>query len=125
MKTMRILCLALLSCCLQAMADNKPKLTINGTTVDGHLTRIMFEGDNALLEFSDADLMEVDMASVMVNFEYEADPIPTGVEDIQELKIKKLKNQVYDLQGRLVSSKSEERMKKGIYIQNGKKIIVK
>ena len=66
-----------------------------------------------------------------------------GVEDIQALKIQSLKNQVYDLQGRLVSSRSGERgarsenadlspltscplpLKKGIYITNGRKIIVR
>lgn len=58
------------------------------------------------------------------------DPDPTCVEDIQELKIKKLKNPVYDLQGRCIGDVSPltshpSSLKKGIYIHNGKKIAVK
>ena len=64
--------------------------------------------------------------------------VPTGIEDMQELKIQELKNQVYDLQGRQVSRGYENSndgnltprssvlapQKKGIYIINGRKVIV-
>lgn len=53
------------------------------------------------------------------------DEDPTGVEDIKELKIKELKNQVYDLQGRLLSSLPTPRIEKGVYIFKGKKVVMK
>ena len=153
MKTIRLFTLCLLACALQAMADNKPTVTIAGEPVEGSLVRITFEADNAILEFCDAGAIEADMADVDISFVYEPAPIPTGVMN-KELRTKNEEWQgaLYDLQGRLVcrgyegtkvrgyeiSNKvhdsnlapsrprtSAPSIRKGIYIQNGRKIIIK
>ena len=163
MKTIRLFTLCLLACALQAMADNKPTVVVAGEPVEGSLVRITFEADNAILEFSDADAIETDMADVDISFVYEPAPIPTGLTN-EDLRMKnqwstptgktneEWQGALYDLQGRLVcrgyegtkvrgyeiSNKvhdsnlapshprtSAPSIRKGIYIQNGRKIIIK
>ena len=132
MKTIRLFTLCLLACALQAMADNKPTVTIAGEPVEGSLVRITFEADNAILEFSDAGAIETDMADVDISFAYEPAPIPTGLMN-EELRTKNEEWQgaLYDLQGRMINNSSSPithhptPLQKGIYIQNGRKIIIK
>ena len=142
MKTIRLFTLCLLACALQAMADNKPTVTIAGEPVEGSLVRITFEADNAILEFSDAGAIETDMADVNISFAYEADPIPTGVTN-EDLRMKnqwsaptgkaneEWQGALYDLQGRMINNSSSPithhptPLQKGLYIQNGRKIIIK
>ena len=51
---------------------------------------------------------------------FDGEDIPTGVEELKNSKIEEL-NSVYDLQGRKVNDQA----KKGVYIQNGKKVVIK
>jgi hypothetical protein len=48
--------------------------------------------------------------------------VPTGVERIEHVTIMPANEAVYDLQGRRVS---ESQMRKGLYIKNGRKIIIR
>ncbi len=129
---MLTMCLAIV--CLLATADNKTTLTVDGTSVDRNWVSVSFDGDNAILVFDDQDTWEVDMASVAIAFSYDKEETPTNITD--EGWSADGSSSVFDLQGRLVSLRSKNGnlspltshplpLKKGIYIRNGKKIIVK
>ena len=108
-----MVCLA--TACLLAKADNKPTLTVDGTTVDRNWVSVSF----------DEDTWEVDMASVAIAFSYEKEETPTSI--AAEVQNAEAPSSVFDLQGRRVASQSSSSatLKKGIYIRNGKKVIVK
>ena len=129
----KFLMMCLATCSLLALADNKTTLTVDGTTIDRDLVRITFDNDLTILEFDDGGTWEVDMASVAVSFAYEPDETPTGIAD-EEFRMKNegrmadSSSSVFDLQGRRLTPRSSllaPQYKKGIYIQNGKKVIIK
>ena len=128
----KILMMCLATCSLLALGDNKPTLTVDGTTIDRDLVRITFDNDLTILEFDDGDTWEVDMASVAVSFAYDEDETPTGIAD-EGFRMKNEEgttdssSSVFDLQGRRLSTLTAQpsHLKKGIYIQNGKKVIIK
>lgn len=104
---------------LHALADNKQTVTINGSVVDKVVTQITFDGDNAVLTFSDASTESVDMSLVTLAFEYDA----TAISNV-EVADKVLEGKVYNLNGQMVGT-STNGLSKGVYIVNGKKVVVK
>ena len=100
-------------------ADNKQTVTINGQSVDKTVTEITFNGDNLTLTYSDGTSEESDMSFVKLSFAY----ITTGISNI-ETSNKVLAGKVFNLNGQLVGT-STQNLNKGIYIVNGKKVIVK
>ncbi len=105
-----------------AFADNKQTVTINGSAVDGKtVTEITFDGDNVILKYSDNSFDTEDMSLVKLAFTY--DNTPTGINQVETVK-KALEGKVFNLNGQLVGT-STEGLAKGIYIVNGKKVIIK
>lgn len=99
---------------LGAMAD--------GDKIDvSTLSKITFEGDQVVLHYKNGTTSMVDMATVTIDFSS-----VTSVEDrlaITEKAGIEGKN-VYNLKGQLVGT-SAARLEKGIYIIEGKKIVIR
>lgn len=104
---------------VNVMADNKQTLTINGTPVDKNVEAMSFDGDDVILSYSDGSSDKEDMSWVNLAFEYET----TGIGQV-EVANKVLNGNVYNLNGQLMGN-STVGLRKGIYIVNGKKIVVK
>lgn len=104
---------------MATFADNKQTVKIDGQVIDKTVTEITFDGDNVVLLYSDNTSDQADMSLVTLSFSYQT----TGISQIEDLK-KALQGKVYDLQGQCVGT-SLKGMSKGVYIVNGKKIIIK
>ena len=121
LKTMKKVYLFLLGALLStaAMADNKQTLTIDGAQVSNTVKEITFDGDNVKLIYADGTDETQDMSLVKLSFAY----ITTGISNI-ETSNKVLAGKVFNLNGQLVGT-STQNLSKGIYIVNGKKVIIK
>jgi len=96
-----------------AMADNEQ------TTIDASkVSRITFDGDNVNIAYNDGTAdATFDMAEIIINF--------SGTSSVNEdLKMKNEtpKGDWYNLKGQKLSGKPSA---KGVYINNGKKVVVK
>lgn len=115
----RILSLfTLLACCATlAMADGGQKVTIGGRTVEKNVTHMEFRGDNVVLTFDDASTQTADMSEVEIQFDN-----ATGINSVQVQPKQAYTpgKPTYSLAGQRVKNPS-----KGIYVQDGKKVIVK
>ena len=120
--TMKKTYLVLLACMLStvAYADNKQTVKIDGNVSDKTVTEITFDGDNVTLNYADNSSETKDMSLVSLSFSYDS---TTGINKIEEVK-KSLQGKVFNLNGQLVGN-SLEGLSKGIYIVNGKKVIIK
>lgn len=99
-------------------AESTVTTMVGGAPTASSLTHISFDGDNVTLTFADLSTLTADMASVSVVLDHTntaldaivADPsLPTGI---------------YDLSGRRIADR-QEGLQPGVYIVNGKKILVK
>lgn len=98
-------------------------LMINQEKIDRTVSEIRIDGNNAVLTFTDGTTMTADMRFVTLTMNYDEatgisltpDPSPKG------------EGSVYDLQGRqIVNGKlSNGQLPKGVYIVNGKKVVIK
>ena len=101
---------------LSAMADDVQK--IDATKV----SKITFSGNNVTITFNDgSQAVTVDMETVTIDFS-----TVTSVEErLAVTQREGLEGKpVYDLSGQLVGN-SAARLSKGVYIVNGKKVIIK
>ena len=105
---------------VNVMADNKQTVTINGQTVGKTVKEITFNGDNVTLLFSDNSTQTEDMSLVQLAFSYGP---ATGINQLETVQ-EALQGKVYNLNGQLVGD-SIDGLAKGIYIVNGKKVIIK
>ena len=101
-------------------ADNKQTVMIDGQVIDKTVTEITFDGDNVVLQYSDNTSDQADMSLVTLSFSYST---TTGISQVEGIK-KALQGKVYNLQGQCVGS-SLQGLSKGVYIINGKKVIIK
>lgn len=101
------------------MADNKQTVTIDGSQVSKTVKEIAFDGDNVTLTYDDETTETQDMSLVKLSFAY----ITTGISNI-ETSNEVLAGKVFNLNGQLVGT-STQNLSKGIYIVNGKKVIIK
>lgn len=101
------------------MADNKQTVTIDGSPVSETVKEITFDGDNVTLSYADGTTVTRDMSLVKLSFAYTT----TGISNI-ETNNKVLAGKVFNLNGQLVGT-STQNLNKGIYIVNGKKVIIK
>ena len=108
-------------------------VTADWRTVGQDVTHIRFNGDNVLLTFADKSEMEADMESVNISFTYS---LPTAIGDAGEMSGRECTTEgtVYDLQGRMVREVQPEaqssifnnvQLKKGVYVVNGRKMVIK
>ena len=101
-------------------ADNKQTVKIDGQVIDKTVTEITFDGDNVVLQYSDNTSDQADMSLVTLSFSYST---TTGISQVEDIK-QALQGKVYNLQGQCVGS-SLQGLSKGVYIINGKKVIIK
>ena len=101
-------------------ANNKQTVKIDGNVSDKTVTEITFDGDNVTLNYADNSSETKDMSLVSLSFSYDS---TTEINKIEEVK-KSLQGKVFNLNGQLVGN-SLEGLSKGIYIVNGKKVIIK
>lgn len=100
-------------------AGNKQTLKIEGQVIEKTISEITFDGDNVVLHYADNTSATEDMSRVTLSFSYTT----TGISQVEGIK-KALQGKVYNLQGQFVGS-SLQGLSKGVYIINGKKVIIK
>lgn len=100
-------------------AGNKQTVTIDGQVIEKAISEITFDGDNVVLHYADNSSDQADMSLVTLSFSYTT----TGISQVEGIK-KALQGKVYNLQGQCVGS-SLQGLSKGVYIINGKKVIIK
>ena len=91
----------------------KQTVTVNEETVNGTVSEIRIDGNNAVLLFTDGTTLTADMRLVTLTMSYED---ATEVKEVKEVK----DNSWYTLDGIKVTIQPKQ---KGIYIQNGKKVV--
>lgn len=100
-------------------AGSKQTVKIDGQLIEKTVSEITFDGDNVVLQYADNTSDIGDMSSVTLSFTYQT----TGISQVEGIK-KALQGKVYNLQGQCVGS-SLQGLSKGVYIINGKKVIIK
>ena len=100
-------------------AGSKQTIKIDGQIIEKTVSEITFDGDNVVLQYSDSTSDQADMSLVTLSFTYQT----TGISQVEDIK-KALRGKVYNLQGQYVGS-SLQGLSKGVYIINGKKVIIK
>ena len=100
-------------------AGNKQTVKIEGQVIEKTISEITFDGDNVVLHYADNSSDQADMSLVTLSFSYST----TGISQVEGIK-KALQGKVYNLQGQCVGS-SLQGLSKGVYIINGKKVIIK
>lgn len=100
-------------------ADSKQAVKIDGQVIEKTISEITFDGDNVVLHYADNTSDQADMSLVTLSFSYTT----TGISQVEGIK-KALQGKVYNLQGQCVGS-SFQGLSKGVYIINGKKVIIK
>lgn len=105
---------------VNAFAENKQIVTIDGQAVGKTVKEITFDGDNVILSYSDNTSDTKDMSLVSLAFTYDG---TTGIDQVETTE-KALQGKVFNLNGQYVGT-STEGLAKGVYIVNGKKVIIK
>lgn len=100
-------------------AGSKQTVKIDGQLIEKTVSEITFDGDNVVLQYADNTSDIRDMSLVTLSFTYQT----TGISQVEDIK-KALRGKVYNLQGQYVGS-SLQGLSKGVYIINGKKVIIK
>lgn len=118
MKKYLILLVCLLSTAVYA--DNKQTVKVDGQVIGKTITEITFDDDNVTLRYADNSSDTMDMSLVSLSFTYGTS---AGIHQVEQLK-EALQGKVFNLNGQLVGN-SVEGLSKGVYIVNGKKVIIK
>lgn len=108
--------LGMLCLSVAAMADDVQKIDVS------KVSKITFEGDNVVITYNNGTATTTaDMATVVLDFSS-----ATGIEErVVLLEKEGLEGKaVYNLNGQQIGN-SAARLAKGVYIINGKKVIVK
>ena len=100
-------------------AGSKQTIKIDGQVIEKTVSEITFDGDNVVLQYADNTSDQADMSLVTLSFTYQT----TGISQVEDIK-KALRGKVYNLQGQYVGS-SLQGLSKGVYMINGKKVIIK
>jgi len=99
-------------------ADTEQTVTVDGVSVGKFVTQLTFSGDNVTLVFDDNTSQTEDMSLVNITFNYTS----SGIETIPAAG-KVADNKVYSISGQYVGNTTNG-LQKGIYIVNGKKIVI-
>lgn len=100
---------------MSAMADGTQPEKIDVTK----LTKITFDGDNVILHFNDGTTAQTkDMETIVIDFSK-----TTAIETVRQVEALKDKG-VYNLRGQYLGT-DVEGLRKGLYIIDGKKVIIK
>ena len=117
-KILFLMCAILASLAMHADDVVTQEVVIDNQTIAKKVSQITFEGDNVVLSFTDNTHQTADMESVVINFDYRTD----GVDRITAPAVKGQK--VFNLKGQQMKNKAEMQPK-GIYVVDGKKVIIK
>lgn len=115
------LCVGLGAMCVAAHADNTQTVIVDGTTINKNVTRLTFSGDDVVMTFADNTQQTADMSLVSISFEYSS--TPTAIEGVEAVNAGTVKR-IYNLSGQYMGSDTEN-LPKGLYIVNGKKVVIK
>lgn len=106
--------------CLMAWADNNQTVVVGGTVVEKYASQLTFDGHNVTITFEDGTTQTADMTSVSISLSY--DDASSGITQI--IPAEEKVSRVYSVSGQYLGS-SVETMPKGLYIVNGKKVVIK
>jgi len=110
-KILSTLCIAML--CLTAFAEEE-QTTINASKV----SKITFDGDNVNITYNDGTANATfDMADIIISFSG-----TSGINEVLKIKNVVSKGDWFNLNGQKLS---ERPLVKGVYINNGKKVVIK
>ena len=104
-----------------AVAENKQTICVGGQPVGKVVKQITFDGDEVVLTYTDESTQQEDMSLVSLSFVYDD---VTGISQPEVVRPAVLQGKVFNLNGQLVGTTTAG-LSKGIYIVNGKKMIVK
>ena len=104
---------ALLMLASPIKADTTQTLIINGEVVEKIVTKITFEGDNAVLTFSDETNISEDMGNVILRFSSS----PTSIKNVEAFQLNNVVGDNLDING------LAEGTKVVIYDTSGKDVI--
>ncbi len=99
-------------------ADTVQTVVIDGTVTDGFVNTLAFEGDNVTMTFADGTVRTADMSLVSIDLRYDDTSAITDVTPADNgLK------RVYTISGQYVGTLTEG-LSRGLYIVDGKKIVI-
>ena len=122
MKQLRlILVIILLACWVGSWAKGEQTITINGLTIGKSAKKITFSGEKAMITYADGSKQTENMGLIQLSFTYSTNG---GIKKIETTGQKLVDTRVYNLNGQYVGT-TLNGLSKGVYIVNGKKVVVK
>ena len=103
----------MMMCTSSIKADTTQTLIINGDVVEKIVTKITFEGDNAVLTFSDETNISEDMGNVILRFSSS----PTSIKNVEAFQLNNVVGDNLDINGLAAGTKVT------IYDASGKDVI--
>lgn len=103
---------------LPAWSNAKTEITVSGSVQMRELVSMEFDGDNVVLTYTDGQIQKVDMSTVSVRFLYDQ----TALENITVDGVGS--ELIYNLNGQCLGTNQED-LPHGIYIINGKKVVIR
>lgn len=101
-------------------ADTQEVVTIGGTVTNKFVTGISFTSDNVVITFWDESTQTCSMTDLSIDLTYDNGAGIDGINDNNSNE----QTKVYNLNGQYMGTVADD-LPKGVYIANGKKILVK
>lgn len=122
MKQLRLILVIILSACwIGSWAKGEQTITINGLTIGKSAKKITFSGEKAMIVYADGSKQTENMRLIQLSFTYSTNG---GIKKIETTGQKLVDTRVYNLNGQYVGT-TLNGLSKGVYIVNGKKVVVK
>ena len=122
MKQLRLILVIILSVCwVGSWAKGEQTITINGLTIGKSAKKITFSGEKAMIVYADGSKQIENMGLIQLSFTYSTNG---GIKKIETAEQKLVDTRVYNLNGQYVGT-TLNGLSKGVYIVNGKKVVVK
>ena len=122
MKQLRLILVIILSVCwVGSWAKGEQTITINGLTIGKSAKKITFSGEKAMIVYADGSKQIENMGLIQLSFTYSTNG---GIKKIETTGQKLVDTRVYNLNGQYVGT-TLNGLSKGVYIVNGKKVVVK
>ena len=122
MKQLRLILVIILSACwVGSWAKGEQTITINGLTIGKSAKKITFSGEKAMITYADGSKQTENMGLIQLSFTYSTNG---GIKKIETTGQKLVDSRVYNLNGQYVGT-TLNGLSKGVYIVNGKKVVVK
>lgn len=122
MKQLRLILVIILSACwIGSWAKGEQTITINGLTIGKSAKKITFSGEKAMIVYTDGSKQTENMGLIQLAFTYSTNG---GIKKIETTGQKLVDTRVYNLNGQYVGT-TLNGLSKGVYIANGKKVVVK